>query len=51
MSGVLAGIADIAISDSGLAGDATEFVRDAATRLLFDLHDACSCGRRCRRSG
>jgi hypothetical protein len=36
MSGVRTRIAGIAIPDSALAHDATEFVRDAATQLLFD---------------
>jgi hypothetical protein len=41
MSGVPIRIAGIAIPDSALARDATEFVRDAATQMLFDHHDAC----------
>jgi hypothetical protein len=36
MSGVPTRIAGIAVPDSALARDATEFVRDAATQLLFD---------------
>jgi hypothetical protein len=36
MSGVPTRIAGIAIPDSALARDATEFVRDAATQMLFD---------------
>jgi len=36
MSGFLTRIAGIAIRDSALARDATEFVRDAATQMLFD---------------
>jgi hypothetical protein len=36
MSGVPARIAGIAIPDSALARDATEFVRDAAKQMLFD---------------
>lgn len=36
MSGVLTRIAGVAIRDSALARDATGFVRDAATQMLFD---------------
>jgi hypothetical protein len=37
-------IAGIAIPDSRLADDATQFVRDTSTQLLYDHSRRCSCG-------
>jgi hypothetical protein len=44
-------VAGIAIPDSELACEVTEFILDASTRLLFATHGECSSGHRCRRNG
>jgi hypothetical protein len=40
-------IAGIAIPDSALAREASEFIRDPSTQLLFVIRGECFSGPRC----